>query len=165
MSDHLIGRTKDGSRIYVQVELREHHHDTPRTTTDHREVTDYVELSVMGLEVPKYCRTAHSAGQIDMHIKASDFAETTLPRGMVRELWHLWERWHLNGMKAGCVHQDDVPHQIYDWRAAADQQTKRCPEGYRYGSAHLVETLPADVEQRIREIQAALSTQPQYTGN
>ena len=86
----------------------------------------------------------------------------------IRELWgpvlppdvarviELWERWHMNGLKAGTAKQEealkDCPHKNY---------TDACvflrglglyeDRGYRYGSSWLVEELPPEV---IDEVQA-----------
>lgn len=68
----------------------------------------------------------------------------------------LGDRWHGNDFQAGCAHQDvvyeDDPR--YPGRPSLDL-TKPCPvNGYRYGSAWLVEPLP---EQVIRDLMGLLS--------
>jgi hypothetical protein len=62
----------------------------------------------------------------------------------VRELLTIWERWHLNDMRAGCEHQ----------RVAGIRELGATCEtcGYRYGSAWLREELPADVVAWAQEI-------------
>lgn len=60
-----------------------------------------------------------------------------------KELADLGERWHLNGMRAGCQHQRTVPAKDY-----AD--VPPCPEtGYKYGHAWLVERLPLGFRDKI----------------
>lgn len=59
------------------------------------------------------------------------------------------DRYHLNGLRAGCVHQtavyEDKPYRRVDLKATLD-----CPEtGYRYGHAWLVEVLPDDFQETL----------------
>lgn len=99
----------------------------------------------------------------------------------VQRLCDLWDRWHLNGMKAGTTEQnkalEDVDHTgITDWygydcehledigllyvpipedvRASFSYKAKNgeLPTHYKYGSAWLTERIPDDVIQEIQEI-------------
>lgn len=89
----------------------------------------------------------------------------------------IWRRWHLNDMRAGCEHQraagwEDVripPSELPDSRANQDEGgilalwvyrhehpkgllCEPCPVcGYKYGTAWLLEEIPADV---IAEIES-----------
>lgn len=82
----------------------------------------------------------------------------------VRRLREVWDHWHLNDMRPGCVHQRgygwDAMHVLesrgrYAGMSRARQKAfkridRPCPVcGYRYGSAWLTEELPADVVQFI----------------
>jgi hypothetical protein len=81
-----------------------------------------------------------------------------------RRLFQIWERWHLNDMRAGCEHQrkakwdekllDDTKpatqNNMATWTYRKDNPkgllAEPCPEcGYKYGTAWLFETIPADV--------------------
>jgi hypothetical protein len=76
----------------------------------------------------------------------------------------IWERWHLNDMRAGCEHQ-----RAEDWGKERVSETgklscwvypnehpkgvlmKPCPVcGYKFGSAWLIEELPSDIVTEIR---------------
>ena len=75
------------------------------------------------------------------------------------ELVRLWDLWHLNDMRAGCVHQEaqfkahpeDRPTWLNDYRGASgitlsSDNGSKCPEcGYGYGSKWLYEPLPDDI--------------------
>lgn len=66
--------------------------------------------------------------------------------GSLTELADLGDRWHLNAMRAGCAHQDVVWEDSSYGRRPSLGLTPPCPEtGYRYGTAWLVELLPASV--------------------
>ena len=57
-----------------------------------------------------------------------------------RRLKDLWDRWHLNDMRAGCEHQ-----RALGWTSYDDHPSEPCPEcGYKFGSAWLFEPLPED---------------------
>lgn len=58
----------------------------------------------------------------------------------------LGDWWHLNSMRAGCVHQEAVYEDGPHGRRVDLDATRRCPvTGYRYGSAWLIEPLPGPV--------------------
>jgi hypothetical protein len=75
----------------------------------------------------------------------------------------LWDRWHLNDMKAGCEHQefryrnhpDERPTSRNNYLGASGDtmspdEWSACPEcGYKYGSQWLFESLPADILDQI----------------
>ena len=61
----------------------------------------------------------------------------------VRRLVEIWQRWHLNDMRAGCAHQ-----RAAGW--SSEDCGKPCSWcGYRYGTAWLREEIPADVVAEI----------------
>jgi hypothetical protein len=66
-------------------------------------------------------------------------------------LFELGTRWHLNGMRAGCAHQQVVTEKDrYGRETPSLDKTPACPEtGYRYGHAWLVEELPADFREQL----------------
>src|ERR1043165_2726339 len=77
---------------------------------------DFVSLSISGVEGPKSDGDAKgSSGQIIMSYKEYDNrGHTTLDaikpaRGwspeLIKQFFDIWDRWHLNDMRAGCEHQ------------------------------------------------------------
>ena len=82
----------------------------------------------------------------------------------IRELFDIWDRWHLNDMQAGTPEQmaylntlefPGYPVSHYVW--AQDELTKAglepCPKtGHRYGSAWFSESVPQGVLERLQAI-------------
>jgi hypothetical protein len=134
-----IGRTEDGDRVWVEIEIREV--NRPSETTEHETVNGYRELSITGAVAQKGYRNAHSWGQVRADAAgAMDNPAKGLTEDDIAELVTVWKRWHLNGMQAGCAHP------------GRGMDTAPCPEtGYRYGHSWLVKALPADVETWVRE--------------
>lgn len=63
------------------------------------------ELHLIGVEGPTSGGNARgSCGQIVDHIEISKFAKGWTP-ALVSRLQEIWNGWHLNHMRAGCVHQ------------------------------------------------------------
>ena len=91
-----------------------------------------------------------SGGQIDHYL-----TELYPDNPHIAELCRMWDRWHLNDMRAGCPHQEsryrrdpaERPTYANDYTGTTgDTLSGPCSEcGYRYGTAWLSEELPADV--------------------
>lgn len=108
-------------------------------------------LSLTGVEGPDSrgnCKG--SCGQIRdtlVRLTAPHFTKETLD-----QLKQIWDRWHLNDMKAGTPAQEDYLRENYKERC---DYTKACEvlqeaglnpdNGYKYGSAWLFEEVPEDV--------------------
>lgn len=122
------------------------------------------KLSISGVVGPNHYGGAKGGcGQIDMEFDHADKSEND-PRysepvkasalrfapGWNRARWHkflhIWHRWHLNDMRAGCEHQRALG---WTYEAHHDPDTfkgEACPTcGYEIGSAWLREELPQDV--------------------
>ena len=113
---------------------------------------------------------ANGCGQCNEHIKPKNEAQ--------KKLLYLWERWHLNDMKAGCIHQrqegwQDVripPEELPNCIGNRDEKgiiatwvkpenhpkgllTKPCPVcGYKYGTSWLKEELPHDIVEQVNSL-------------
>lgn len=131
ITDKFVGRTPERERVFVDVKW------------------DGKRLSFQGQVIEFGKQGAVTVGQI-----TEDVAKVH-PR-----LAELWERWHLNDMRAGCVHQEAL------YRAgAAERPTysnqyagmeEPCPHcGYKYGSAWNYEEVPEAVVAEVRELVAA----------
>lgn len=144
---------KGKDHIFVDIALR------PRagvTTINHESVDEFLSLGIMGTVWRTRHRTnedCESAGQIVDHIDPATIVPADgLRLGDIERLCEIWRRWHLNDMRANCAHQAHV------WPLPKDLATiPVCPEtGYKYGTAWLVEPLPAEVEAWVREFAAKL---------
>jgi hypothetical protein len=129
-----LGRNVAGDRVWVNIELAE---------KENRQL----HLSFQGeiaMKGSKRDGPGSSFGQIDI----ADLPNTPL----ARRIGEVWERWHLNDMRAGCEHQ-----RALGWSRYEDHPSEPCPVcGYEYGSAWLYEPLPDEIVAEV-ESWAALA--------
>lgn len=122
-------------------------------------------LSVVGTsyEGRKAERNFVSAGQCIVEARKVTEPAKGFSRADLDRLVEIWDRWHLNDMRAGCEHQRrwgwDTMHRLeskvggWDYKIKETAKVKafkrigrKCPAcGYSYGSAWLREELPQDV--------------------
>lgn len=128
------------------------------------------QLHITGVEGPKRNGDCWgSCGQIEMDwrergwtTKGADFNDEQLAEFMA-----IWDRWHLNHMRAGSQAQMDwlrehpitvtYPESHYDKACEALAAAGLHPDadGYRYGSATKREELPAEVMERLASFPAS----------
>ena len=120
-------------RVYVTLRINTEHSATQ--TIEHREETDYYTISIHG-EIGNA-----SFGQNIDTIAELYYLKT--PQINLQKLKSLWEEWHLNDLQPNCIHQSIFPPDEWDERAA--QETKKCPDGYRYGSEWLLKEAPRKI--------------------
>lgn len=116
----LVGKSEDTGFLYVKAELR------PKDQG--------MELSIVG-------DYRDGGGQIDMSIGPDDFEPAPdWTSDELAELWSIWDRWHLNGMKTACEHQQSVadrlgkkPHEVFTTRygMTSDHYSKVDENGVR----------------------------------
>lgn len=120
------------------------------------------KLSISGVEGPLPSGNARGAcGQIVMHLREKGALADFRPAPgwtahNVRHFLSVWDRWHLNDMKAGSPAQEKFlrenpvdakyPASHYDVASAALAAAGLNPDaGYEYGSKWLKEKIPDDV--------------------
>lgn len=157
-------------RMRLEVRIEEKDAPAPYRTIDFQEVRRYQELSITGVEheLVRGRWRESSWGQtsrtlLDMIKEAPTSPEAPL----LQELHDLWERWHLNGMRAGCREQAEALRKIdlsetKDWYAEACSTLKalglykvaqpHSPVAYTFGHSWLVELLPDEVIARLKEL-------------
>jgi len=144
-----IGRkASDGSRVFVEITISK----TTGTyrTTEHQMGMGGKRISIVGAEIRKGGRTASTYGQIDLRKVRIDTSDSGWSQTDVESLRNLWAAWHLNDMKAACVHMDESKA-----RAAFDRgETVRCRSGYAYGSAWLYQVPSARVLGEVARLAA-----------
>lgn len=145
------------TRVTINVELQPMHYRTGQTV-DHLPVLPIItRLSISGTETEG--RREVSGGQITEALRRVNHPNE-LRLDECAELADLWDRWHLNDMRAACIHQAAEAKALYVELPGYSNEAVRwerlrelpCPEGYKYGDAWLVEYLPPEVEQRIRQL-------------
>jgi len=145
-------RMYDGAplvRLFVEVEV---HHTNDRTTD-----LSQPELSITGVEGPKANGDAFgSCGQCVHSLDELEVLEDGWTPEMVATLRDIWNRWHLNAMRAGTIAQTEhlrtltfpgYPVSHFDWAkeqlaAVGLQPDTSVDPPYSYGSAWLYEPLP-----------------------
>ena len=165
------GKTAGGDRVWVEINLR-HHDGAPEgrtyTRTDHHTYADgetYVSLSVTMSGLDKGRQRRHGStfggamgGEVLRKIIAGRLTSTGkrldgLHRTDLADLARIADAWHLNDMRPACQHM--APD--FDRGDLPVDQWPVCPvTGYRWGTAWLVEELPDDVVERVRQIGEAL---------
>ena len=159
----LLGVTADKQyRAEIEVELKLHRrHYAEQRDIDLNPVPDtYAEFSVCGtIDVKgKYRWEYYSGGQ-----NLDEIAELYPDNTLIQEIVGLWNQYHLNDLKAGSrpqtefikQYEKDNPSWRYDYSAACDLLRDAglyIDRGYKYGHAWLLEILPEEVKNRIREI-------------
>src|SRR5687768_15439862 len=109
-----VGTTDDGDYIVVDLELRRETGE--RQTTDHGTISDPLTVSLSGSAHEKGHREGYAYGQV-----VDELSRITKPApgwtlDEVRELAQLWDRWHLNTMRAACAHMELPEDRSYDAR-------------------------------------------------
>lgn len=152
-------------RITLTVELRKAEACAPYLTIDLEPVgtaddRTYTELSICAsieerARNNRWCDAAF--GQCRDEV-LKHFSK----RPGVAELVAIWDRWHLKGLNAGTRAQNEAIADVGgpDWYGSAlARLVKRGIDedrGYRFGSAWLVEQIPADVLDELRALCAKL---------
>lgn len=155
--DAYVGRTADGARLFVSIEVQHVTAETPRQTTGHEWVSEWDEVAMTYTVVEKG-RSGDSAqssgagvGPVAETTGAAGTSWTDADRASLASLGHL----HLSGMNAGCDHVAAVWEESRYGRRPSLDLTPACevpvtnangdevPNGYRYGSAWLVRPLTA----------------------
>ena len=128
---------------------------------EYRERNSGMELTISGVEGPKADGNAHGAcGQIEMSYKTEAERATIKPapkwdQHKIAKFFEVWERWHLNRMRAGTPAQEawvrehkypGYPTSHLDWAREGLAAAGLEPDGdYSYGSKWLAEEVPEDV--------------------
>lgn len=155
-----VGKDKEGRGVFLTVELTRRGPEftttgqlIERETVTHQKVAEWLELSISGVV------QGGEGGQIQEAIDQMNYAILSGKQiGEISEIRQIWDRWHLNGMKAGCVHQMAGD---YDRPEISGQV---CPvTGYKYGRAWLVDPLPPEVAEKVKSWGAGQGPRNAYT--
>lgn len=138
-------------KIVLDVELRESESVYPHLDIDFNPTEKYTELSICGTVYEAVNNRWRDVGGGQC---ISDLKKMFANDPKAQEIAEVWERWHLNGLKAGCREQDEfVRNYFADKRYTYDKAcdalekaglytVKRPMLEYKYGHAWLIERLP-----------------------
>jgi len=147
IKNEYVGRTIAGDKVYLSIELRDI--VSRAYSIEHKELLGYKELSISGLMVRKGGSITrdgdiYAAGQIVDTLRRVIEPAAGLSRSDIRRIVEIWDRWHLNSMRAKCAHQDN--NIVWD-------KCDPCPiTGYSAGSAWLVEEFPPSIVSELLTI-------------
>ena len=143
-----IGKDRNGLTVKLYAKISQEFTEYECETVDHQKTHAHNELSI-SVWVGGDSANAYGGQAVEV---LDDLRYSSLTPSEVQQLRDIWERWHLNNLKAGCIHQGDVDTHSKDWEKLSEVETSKCPEGYRYGSAWLVEPLPYSVVKFIKHL-------------
>jgi hypothetical protein len=130
-----VGVKNTGKKMYITLEIHQEADTRTAQTITHETVTAYKTLSMCGNGGQNREETADISSYKELFITEQD----------LQKIIEVWERWHLNESKAGCIHMDK-PEKGKAWDSKEwERLSLQCPNGYKYGSAWLVEILPENV--------------------
>ena len=117
-------RLDSGERALITLKLEHHTGANKRTISGGELPRGYVSVSITGELAPKGVRYGTNASSYGQIVDA-------LPSD--HPIRWAWNNFHLNDLKAGCIHQID---------AGIDELGATCEQcGYKWGSAWLVEPI------------------------
>jgi hypothetical protein len=135
-----VGKFKNGTEFYVDVNLR---YKTCSKSYDiqHNPVDEQFVLSITG-----NMRGGH--GQIADYLYDEDTKKVNIVQfgegfdeKIVKRLYDIWKRWHLNDLNPHCIHQDKTVH----WT-----KCEPCTvTGYKCGESWLYEPLPEEIVNQL----------------
>ena len=115
-------------------------------------------LSIIGVEGPR--ANGNCAGACGQLSKRTNYICTDSWHAlMVNQLWDIWDRWHLNDMRAGTPEQERIKCTIlaqgikYEYSDMCKRLTQigvNPDNGYSYGSQWLHEDVPEEVLETLR---------------
>lgn len=113
-------------------------------------------LSIVGVEGPRSDGNARGSCGQNRDALTGDYVVTPgWSRDMVARLAEIWDRWHLNDMRAGCEHQRAAGWKATDMVGVACEMC-----GYRFGTAWLSEDVPAKVLAELLAMPSATRDHP-----
>ena len=133
-----------------------------------KEVKNPERLSICGDIY--YGKKWFQGGQINNVIRnaleQNAFMRLKIPRESLEKLLEIWEEWHLNDLRAYCIHQKPIIQRIKKEtpellasglerykKLKQIPELKQCPEcGYEYGSAWLYEPIPKEVKKFLTSL-------------
>ncbi len=113
------------------------------------------KLSFTGVEGPlRNGNALGSCGQINMSLKATEVhCAAGWSQATLQALLDVWDKWHLNDMRAGCMHQQARGE---TWGSNPGATCPSC--GYVLGSAWVFEPVPYEIIHWLKMLPDSNST-------
>lgn len=150
-TQHMIGRDQDGLRFIIQLTLEEQGGERVMHTIEHEPVARVTRLSISGAGLERSARDIAYGGQCRDALEELRELAPGWTQADVDSIAAIWDRWHLNDLRAACAHMDLPEDKSYDARHHIECEAGT---GYKYGTAWLVEPLPDDVVTEMQRLQS-----------
>ncbi len=147
--------------VYLTLEIRSAQRVAPYRTVDHGPTpVDALEVSISG-EVWHARRDGGRDRRYTEGIAYGQVQDYVAAIGTARaqRVAELWDRWHLNGMRANCAHMPEGMGYVAGFPCPAglpldppEDSVSRIPVVYASGSAWLFEPVPADILAELRRL-------------
>lgn len=153
-----VGTTATGERVLMSGEVRRQPEARTAQTIDHQEIADPETLSLTSAVFKgkkNISRNHITSGATLAHLGRIAKPAPGYTLAEARELYRIGKRWHLNTMSAACAHMDMKAPEVAGIKDSGKllDMGITCPEtGYKWGTAWLVEPLPADIRARFIEL-------------
>ena len=145
-----VAKDADGFPIFLEININLK--AGPFETVNHEKIQNCLILSISGYAWNARRHDCAYAGQIYDELTDQNIKEYLIPSHKLAAIVAIWKRWHLNDLKAACIHQKDFSANDPKWHEKAAEESKKCPNGYQYGSSWLVEPLPLEIAAEITSI-------------
>lgn len=140
-----VAKDIDGLPIFLEMKIKlKNGKERNKQTINHEPAGWYLTLSICGHAWDQRRRDHAYSGQIYDELNDQNIKEYLIPSEKLAYIVGIWKRWHLNDLKAGCIHQKEF-NCNENWEEQSKRETDKCPQGYAYGSAWLVEPLPLEI--------------------
>ena len=143
---------RDSRRNYITLEVEIKTVESERSTIDLEDITEYKVLAITG-ELREF-----TGGRPSLSCSGQIKDEMITKNKTKLRLIEIWQRWHLNDQKSGTRKQNECLDNWKDrpkgWSYEEDCQYLKehslyNDNGYRYGTAWLVEILPDEIMKEI----------------
>jgi len=132
----LVGKNVEDEKFFLNFSYEQENRET--LNIKHERINNYTKISFSGTLVSKYGSAVHDRGIRSFGQNMRELLRITHPAkgytlASIKEIYDLWERYHLNDLNSHCEHQD---------KAVKWDEVAPCPvTGYKAGSNWLVQEI------------------------
>ena len=132
----LVGKNVEGEKFFLNFSYEQENRET--LNIKHERLNNYTKISFSGTLVSKYGSAVHDRGIRSLGQNMKELLRITHPAkgytlASIKEIYNLWERYHLNDLNSHCEHQDKA----VKWDEVAPCHVT----GYKAGSNWLVQEI------------------------
>jgi len=173
-ASRFIGKDPDGCNVTLNVEIKKHTGEPWKKSIDLQPAPAHLVLSMQGSGRRPNAKDIDYGGQCQDSIRdmLPRFKSLAMPKDLIIEALDIWDRWHLNDMKAasnrqsahlkrfedhvGPVRWEEMKRAAGDWYSLCKLILEKAglleDRGYIFGHAWLVEEMPRGIMERVRDV-------------